>query len=202
MYKTPVMSVTCWRKGGFIMRNVLAVITALMIAAVVLAPSMGYTISSAGKVNYTINSGKASYSIGSGTPAHEMAYNEEKAGEYLPTYSIVSTAVPYSDKLGTSTKYSVKLMTDAKDIEVLGAAAKYSPKTGVTMNPTAAVGTPKVLGKGLVLPGEVENKNEQATGLSVIPNATSGNATGNVTGNATGNATAPMGNTTIAPATK
>ena len=45
------------------MRKVLAVITALVLAAIVLAPAMGYSISPQGRTNYTINSERVNYTI-------------------------------------------------------------------------------------------------------------------------------------------
>jgi hypothetical protein len=83
------------------MRKVLAVITAILLAAIVFAPAMGYTIAPGAKPAFSGQSEKVNYTIGSGTPAHEMVYNEEMA-EYLPIYSIGSTALPYSFKLGTT----------------------------------------------------------------------------------------------------
>ena len=133
------------------MRKVLAVITALVLAAFVFAPAMGYTISPQGKINYTINSEKANYTIGSGTPAHEMVYSEEMA-EHYPTYSISSTPMPYSIKMGASSKYSIKPGINATKIETLGG---YK---------STVLGTSERVGNGLILPKEPENKTEQAIG--------------------------------------
>jgi hypothetical protein len=138
-------------KGGFIVRKVLAVITALMLAAIVFAPAMGYTISPQGRTNYTINSERVNYTIGSGTPAHETVYSEEMA-EHYPTYSISSTPMPYSIKLGATAKYSIKSGTNATGVEVLGG---YK---------SSALETAERVGNGLVLPSEPENKTEQAVG--------------------------------------
>jgi hypothetical protein len=138
-------------KGGFIVRKVLAVITALMLAAIVFAPAMGYTISSQGRTNYTINSERVNYTIGSGAPAHETVYKEEMA-EHYPTYSISSTPMPYSIKLGATAKYSTKSGTNATGVEVLGG---YK---------SSALGTAERVGNGLKLPSEPENKTEQAIG--------------------------------------
>jgi hypothetical protein len=133
------------------MRKVLAVITALMLAAIVFAPAMGYTISDQGKTNYSINSQRVNYTIGSGTPAHEMVYSEEVA-EHYPTYSISSTPMPYSIKMGAEPKYSDKLMTNATKMETLGG---YK---------STVLGTSERVGSGLILTKEPENKTEQAIG--------------------------------------
>ena len=54
------------------MRKVLAITVALMIAAVVLSPAMGYTIQSAGNQSYTVQSEKVNYTFTSGTPGHAL----------------------------------------------------------------------------------------------------------------------------------
>lgn len=133
------------------MRKVLAVITALVLAAIVFVPAMGYTISDQGKTNYTINSERVNYSIGSGTPAHETVYNEEMA-EHYPTYSISSTPMPYSIKLGAATQYSNKLLTSATKMETLGG---YK---------STVLGASERIGTGLITPSEQENATEQAIG--------------------------------------
>jgi SdrD B-like domain len=130
------------------MRKVLAVITAMLLAAIVFAPAMGYTFSSGAKPAYSSSSEKVNYTIGSGTVAHEMVYSEE-APENYPTYSIGSTAVPYSIGLGTAAKYSLQAGSNATKIEALG-----------EQKPSIAS---ENLGKGLVEPTEKENATEQAT---------------------------------------
>lgn len=127
------------------MRKVLAVITAILLAAIVFAPAMGYTIAPGAKPAFSGQSEKVNYTTGSGTPAHEMVYNEEMA-EYLPIYSIGSTALPYSFKLGATAGYSFKTGTD----ETVNALS--SEKTGTVV----------ALGNGLVSPAETENATEQA----------------------------------------
>ncbi len=136
------------------MRKVLAVITALVLAAIVLAPAMGYSISPQGRTNYTINSERVNYTIGSGTPAHEMVPSEEVA-EHYPTYSISSTPMPYSFKLGATTPYSIKPGINPTKVETLGG---YK---------SSALGTSERVGNGLILPKEPENKTEQAIGHPV-----------------------------------
>lgn len=138
------------------MRKVLAVITALVLAAFVFAPAMGYTISPQGKINYTINSEKVNYTIGSGIPAHETVYSEEMA-EHYPTYSIGSTPMPYSIKLGTIAKYSIKPETNAAKIVALGGYR------------SSVLGTTEKVGNGLKLQKEPENKTEQVSAPPVIP---------------------------------
>jgi hypothetical protein len=138
-------------KGGFIVRKVLAVITALVLAAIVFAPAMGYTISSQGRTNYTSNSERVNYTIGSGMPAHETVYNEEMA-EHYPTYSISSTPMPYSIKLGVTTQYSISSGTNPAKVEVLGG------------HKSSVLGSAERVGTGLIAPSEPENATEQAIG--------------------------------------
>ena len=133
------------------MRKVLAVITALVLAAIVFAPAMGYTISSQGRTNYTINSERVNYTIGSGMPGHETVYNEEMA-EHFPTYSISSTPMPYSIKLGATAKYSIKPGINPTKIEVVGGYR------------SSVFGSSERVGKGLIVPSEPENETEQAIG--------------------------------------
>jgi hypothetical protein len=133
------------------MRKVLAVITTLVLVALVFAPATGYTISDQGKINYTINSAKVNYTIGSGTPAHETVYNEEMA-EHYPTYSISSTPMPYSIKLGAVAKYSIMPGINAAKIETVGG---YK---------SAVLGSAERVGHGLIIPSEPENATEQAIG--------------------------------------
>lgn len=133
------------------MRKVLAVITALVLAAIVFAPALGYTISDQGRTNYSINSERVNYTIGSGTPAHETVYNEEMA-EHYPTYSISSTPMPYSIKMGGAPKYTDKLLTNATKMETVGG---YK---------STVLGSSERVGTGLIVPSEPENANEQAIG--------------------------------------
>jgi hypothetical protein len=131
------------------MRKVLAVITAILLAAIVFAPAMGYSFSSGAKPTFHISSEKVNYSIGNGTVAHEMVYSEAMAENY-PTPSVVSKAVPYSIGLGTAAKYSLTV-SNATNIAVLGG---YKP---------SMIGAAKNLSLGLAKPTETENATEQAT---------------------------------------
>jgi hypothetical protein len=99
------------------MRKILAITVALMIAAVVLSPVMGYTIQSAGnqsytvqseKTNYTIQSEKANYTITAGTPGHELTPDMIPA-KTTPIAAVQVTKVPYSFKPGGAVPYSVQL---------------------------------------------------------------------------------------------
>jgi len=81
------------------MRKVLAITVALMIAAVVLSPAMGYTIQSAGNQSYSVQSEKTNYTISAGTPGHALTL-ETVPGKTTPSAAVQVTRVPYSFKPG------------------------------------------------------------------------------------------------------
>ncbi len=90
------------------MRKVLAITVALMIAAVVLSPAMGYTIQSAGNQSYSVQSEKTNYTISAGTPGHALTL-ETVPGKTTPSAAVQVTRVPYSFKPGGAVPYSMKL---------------------------------------------------------------------------------------------
>ncbi len=80
------------------MRKVLAVTLAILLAAIVISPAMGYSFKAL-KSPYPFSNAigeKANFSISAGVPAHEMTPEESAAGARAPRYSISSTKVPYS----------------------------------------------------------------------------------------------------------
>jgi hypothetical protein len=98
------------------MRKVLAITVALMIAAIVLTPALGYTNQSAGNQSYSATSGsKVNYSLTSGAPAHNLT-QEMVANKFsIRAPAVQSTRVAYSFKEGAAQPYSMKLVgvTDA-----------------------------------------------------------------------------------------
>lgn len=94
------------------MRKVLAITAAIMLAAVVLLPATGYTISSGANQSYSIQSSPVNYSIGMGQPAHNITPGSIQ-GAVSPTSAVTVTRVPYSIKLGAAVPYSVKLAPGA-----------------------------------------------------------------------------------------
>jgi hypothetical protein len=118
------------------MRKILAITVALMIAAIVLSPVMGYTIQSAGnqsytvqseKINYSLQSEKGNYTITSGTPGHELT-PDMIPSKTTPNAAVQVTKVPYSFKPGGAVPYSVKLESGAQ--ATLGGI--QTPQTGET----------------------------------------------------------------------
>ena len=145
------------------MRKVLAITVALMIAAVVLMPALGYTNQIAGNQSYTaISGGRVNYSISSGVPAHNLTENMVISKYSIHTPAVQSTRVPYSFRQGTVTPYSVNLVgvnnalkegyqtkkatavlgTVAKTVEAIGVPAPAAaPATTSATNVTAAPAT-------------------------------------------------------------
>ncbi len=83
------------------MKKVLAITVALMIAAIIITPALGYTNQAAGNQSYTVKSGdhKGNYSVLSGIPAHKLA-SDAFADKYsFRSSGIQSTMVAYSAKL-------------------------------------------------------------------------------------------------------
>lgn len=93
------------------MKKVLAITVALMIAAIVIMPALGYTNQAAGITAFTAKSGdKVDYSFTTEVPAHNLT-SDMVANKYSFTSTgIVSTKIPYSFKQGAATLYSFKLL--------------------------------------------------------------------------------------------
>ena len=131
------------------MRKVLAIIAAVMFAAIVLSPVMGYTIQSGANQTYSIQSTPVNYSISMGVPAHNITPGMIPS-EVSPASAVTVTNVPYSIKLGAAAPYSVKLasgttatpegMQTAPGTIALGSLAKNAASTTqaapVTQAPT------------------------------------------------------------------
>ncbi len=122
------------------MRKVLAITVALMIAAMVLTPALGYTDQSAGNQSYTVTSGgRVPYSISSGVPAHNLT-QEMVASKYsIKAPAVQGSRVPYSFQQGMAVPYSMKLVgvsnalpegyQTTKAASALGTAAKAEAVT-------------------------------------------------------------------------
>jgi hypothetical protein len=113
------------------MRKVLAITAALMIAAVVIMPALGYTNQAAGNQTYSIKAGDKlqNYSLVSMTPAHEMTPEMIVNKFSFQSAGIKSTRVPYSFKSGAATKYSISLV-GKEAATPLGAEAKQAASLG------------------------------------------------------------------------
>ena len=131
------------------MKKVLAITVALIMAAVVLMPALGYTDQSAGNQSYTATSaGRVNYSFSTGVPAHNLTENMVINKYSVHTPSVQSTRVAYSFKQGTIMPYSFNLVgvnnaqkegyQTKKAPAILGSIAKTVETTGVPAPVVAA----------------------------------------------------------------
>ena len=137
------------------MKKVLAITVALIMAAVVLMPALGYTDQSAGNQSYTATSaGRVNYSFSTGVPAHNLTENMVINKYSVHTPSVQSTRVAYSFKQGTVMPYSFNLVgvnnalkegyQTQKAPAVLGSLAKTVETTGVPATAPAVAAAPAV----------------------------------------------------------
>jgi hypothetical protein len=146
------------------MKKVLAITVALMIAAIVLTPALGYTNQAAGNQSYTAKSGPhGDYSFKSlGAPAHNLTPAMAANKYSFKAPAVQSNRAPYSFKQGSAMPYSIKLdgvdnavamgMKTKKGAALLGSMNKKGSETitpavettPVEMVPVANVTTPVV----------------------------------------------------------
>ncbi len=92
------------------MRKVWAMSVALMIAAIILTPALGYTLQSAGNQSYTASSGaRVNYTVGTGTAAHNLTMEMILAKMNIPGPAVTGSRSPYSIRPGPAVPYSMKL---------------------------------------------------------------------------------------------
>ena len=135
------------------MRKVLAIIAAIMLAAIVLSPTMGYTLSTGGNQSYSIKSTPVNYSIKTGIPAQNITPGSI-VGPVSPATAVTVTKVPYSLKIGAATPYSFKLDTGTNSTpegiltppktELLGSLAKSATSAAPATQPAPATPAPSV----------------------------------------------------------
>jgi len=126
------------------MRKIMAITVALMIAAIILMPALGYTNQAAGNQSYTAKSGdRVGYSVTTNVPAHNLT-PDMMANKYsFKSAGIQSTRMPYSFNQGTATPYSVKL-EGVKNAAPLGMKTKPAAKLGSMMDAAEPVAAPVV----------------------------------------------------------
>ncbi len=92
------------------MRKILAITVALMIAAIVLMPALGYTNQATGKQSYTAKSGSpVEYSLETiNVPAHNLTPDMVVNKYSFKSSAVQSTKMPYSFLSGAATPYSFK----------------------------------------------------------------------------------------------
>ena len=123
------------------MRKILAITVALMIAAIVIMPALGYTNQAAGNQSYTAKSGNhVEYSFKTlNVPAHNLTSGMVANKYSFKSAAVQSTRMPYSFQQGTATPYSLKLvgvenvvaqgMQTKKPVAKLGSMNQAEPKT-------------------------------------------------------------------------
>jgi hypothetical protein len=132
------------------MRKVLAITVALMIAAIVLMPALGYTNQVAGNQSYTATSGaRVNYSFTSGVPAHNLTEDMVINKVSVHTPAVQSNRVAYSFKQGAVMPYSFNLVgvnnavregsQTTKQPALLGSIAKTAETKFVPAKETAVV---------------------------------------------------------------
>jgi hypothetical protein len=93
----------------FNMKKVLAITVALIVAAIVLMPALGYTNQAAGNQSYSAKSGdKVGYSLTTKDPAHNLTPEIQASKYSFKSAAVQSTRMSYSFKQGTATSYSFK----------------------------------------------------------------------------------------------
>ncbi|MGB5101231.1 MAG: hypothetical protein WBN94_11620 [Methanothrix sp.] len=142
------------------MRKILAITVALMIAAIVLMPALGFTNQAAGNQSYSAKSGNhVEYSFKTlNVPAHNLTPDMVVNKYSFKSASVQSTRMPYSFQQGSATTYSLKLigvenavaegMKTKKPVAKLGSMNKEEESTSVA-EPVATpvvepVATPEV----------------------------------------------------------
>jgi len=92
------------------MRNVLAITVALMMAAIIIMPALGYTNQAAGNQSYSIKSGeKLAYSFTTDVPAHNLTAETVSYPYSFQSSGVQSTRVAGSFKEGQVQPYTVKV---------------------------------------------------------------------------------------------
>lgn len=108
------------------MRNVLAVMIALMLSAAILLPAVGFTFQAGGNQSYSIGSTPVGYSIKMGEPAQNITIDQiPKATS--PTPSVKVTATPYSFKIGASShsfKYAGNVSATSEGLTTMPSVIK------------------------------------------------------------------------------
>jgi hypothetical protein len=206
------------------MRNILAFTMALMIVAVLIMPTMGYTIQTPGNHSYSIKSSpRINYTISSGIAAHNLtpAMVAAAAGgisippavtitRMLHKPAVTITKVPPSIHVVTKrTQYTIPAATEQVGqpaaVEKIGAVVEQPPAEAIPANvttPTVAVPanvTAAEVAAKVTAPGNAtfpENVNITAPRNATFPENVNITAPGNATFPENVNITAP-GNATF-----
>ncbi len=126
------------------MKKVLAITVALMIAAIVLMPALGYTNQAAGNQNYTAKSGNpVEYSLKTiNVPAHNLTPDMVVNKYSFKSAGVASTRMPYSFQQGAASPYSFKLVGVENAVAQGMKTVKPTAKLGSMMKEAAPVNEP------------------------------------------------------------
>ncbi len=179
------------------MRKILAITVALMIAAIVLMPALGYTNQAAGNQSYTAKSGnQVEHSFKTiNVPAHNLTPDMVANKYSFKSAAVQSTRMPYSFQQGTAAPYSLKLVgvenavaqgiQTKKPVAKLGSMNKVD-ETEAVAAPVAAsvvepVAEPKFSIEGMVvdnnqtgLAGWTMNLTKDGAVINSVPTAADG----------------------------
>jgi len=133
------------------MRKILAITVALMIAAIVIMPALGYTNQAAGNQSYTAKSGdRIDYSLKTlNVPAHNLTPDQVVNKYSFKSAAVQSTRLPYTFQEGAVASYSFRLlgvenavaegMKTKKPVAKLGSMMKNAePAAAPVVEPVAA----------------------------------------------------------------
>ena len=166
------------------MRKVLAITVALMVAAIVIMPALGYTNQAAGNQSYSAISGdKPGYSLTTGSPAHNLTADTVTKQYSFKSTAVTSTRMAYSFKQSGRQAYTFKAlgvdnavaegMKVQKETALLGSMNKKAAAEPVAAEaepvaaeaePVAEVAAAPVVEPKFTIEGVVVDNNQ--TGLS------------------------------------
>lgn len=117
------------------MKGIRFAVAALMLAAIILAPALGYTNQAVGNQSYSAISGpKINYSIESGVPAHSMTPEMIKNKYSFQAPGVGRTRMPYSLQPGDAMPYSFKVLGVDSAIWLGTEAKKETALLGIIAN--------------------------------------------------------------------
>ncbi len=159
------------------MRKVLAITVALMVAAIVIMPALGYTNQAAGNQSYSAISGdKPGYSLTTGSPAHNLTADTVTKQYSFKSAAVTSTRMAYSFKQSGRQDYTFKAlgvdnavaegMKVQKDTALLGSMNKKATAEPAVdeAEPVAEVAAAPAVEPKFTIEGVVVDNNQ--TGLS------------------------------------
>jgi len=128
------------------MRKILAITVALMIAAIVIMPALGYTNQAAGTQSYTAKSGdKVDYSFKTlDAPAHNLTPDMVVNRYSFKSAAVQSTRLPYSFQQGAVAPYSFNLLGVENAVAEGMKTKKPVAKLGSMMEKAELVAAPVV----------------------------------------------------------